>query len=95
MNLPPFPESYIPASPEERLRWVQWGEECARMGAEAEWRQIQNLTLMGNAMAHKLKKADPTSGWPAKWGEYVTTNGLSSPLRAIDAARSGGKGDGE
>lgn len=94
MTLPPFP--FLPASPEERLRLTQYGELVRAMYKDdAERRHIQNLTLLGNAMAHKLKKADPTSGWPAKWGEYVTTNGLSSPLRAIDAARNVGKGDGE
>lgn len=36
MNLPPFPDDYIPTSPEARRRLIAWGEECARMGAEAE-----------------------------------------------------------
>lgn len=36
MNLPPFPDDYIPTSPEARRRLIAWGMDCARMGAEAE-----------------------------------------------------------
>lgn len=32
MNLPPFP--FVPASPEERLRLIQYGEVCARAELE-------------------------------------------------------------
>ena len=36
MNIPPFPDDYIPTSPEARRRLIAWGMDCARMGAEAE-----------------------------------------------------------
>lgn len=30
MTLPPLPE--IPSSPESKLRWIAWGQQCAKAG---------------------------------------------------------------
>lgn len=51
MNLPPFPE--LPASPESRLRWAAWGEECARAGMEEAAKicdRLDGLTGIGNTL---------------------------------------------
>lgn len=32
MNLPPFP--FLPSTPEERIRWVQWGEQIRAMAMD-------------------------------------------------------------
>lgn len=51
-NLPPFPE--IPASPESRRKWAWWGEECIKLGAQAERERLLPL------LALAVKEAD---GW--------------------------------
>jgi hypothetical protein len=45
MNLPPLP--FLPASPEQRIHLIAWGEECARMGAEAERLSFYSAQVSG------------------------------------------------
>lgn len=34
LNLPPFPDDLLPATQEDRLKWIWWGRECVKMGME-------------------------------------------------------------
>lgn len=47
MNLPPFPDDYIPTSQEARRRLIAWGMDCARMGAEAERLSFYSAQVSG------------------------------------------------
>jgi hypothetical protein len=106
MNLPPFPS--IPQSPEERLRWVQWGEQIRAMERERcatvcddyskhliasgvnEWNEFR---AHGAEECSNLLKGLNEYGDPPESGHFA---GSYAAIRAaIDAASSGGKGDGE
>lgn len=45
MTLPPFPDTVIPASPEERLRLIAYGELCARAGMERVTQALGDLSF--------------------------------------------------
>jgi hypothetical protein len=50
MTLPAFPE--LPSSPEAKLRWIAWGEQCRKMERElaaAKWEHRHGFDKYGVA----------------------------------------------
>lgn len=93
-TLPPFP--FVPASPEERLRLTQYGELCARM-AVADKMTDQDNTLEPLACP-RCGATNADDAGELCIGEdcpVQASDDFNEALRIYDAARAGGRGDGE
>lgn len=92
MTLPPFP--FLPASPEERLRLTQYGELCARMAVRLPQTAAEVRDFVGSDFCSLNYGAEDRS--PSDDDLYaMTAHDIISAFSSWDAARSGGKGDGE
>ena len=104
MNLPPFPDDYIPTSPEARRRLIAWGMDCAKMGAEAERLSFYPVQVSGEpATVRDKEDAERWRYWRERpslrlnrfcglWrittADALLTDWYPTPEAAIDAARA-------
>jgi hypothetical protein len=101
IELPPFPPNFVPASPEQRIQLIAWGEECARMGAEAERLSFYSAQVSGEpatvreAFTAKAKGVIAGDGQPCPndhdphcaWPDCLCRT-RDDCFAAIDAART-------
>jgi hypothetical protein len=92
MNLPPFPDDYIPTSPEARRRLIAWGMDCARGELEELRRDAERYRWLRDECG------DSTIGayqhpWDNRRRAWLSGSELDA---AIDAARvDEGMGNGD
>ena len=94
MNLPPFPEGFLPRSPEERLMLVQWGEQCRAMYKEDAERLAFAMQDIDGFVGVEPDKYDFAMRVAIEMGhdEPTREDELEGLRRLIDAARSGATG---